>query len=202
MPAWLEPPGLSHLESVRGSEKGNRLRNWLHTNGYPLFPTQTNGLRTRSQVNGGPVYGDLNMHTVLRCHSAASSRLVGVKIGRLTQKAAQQWRPRPRWSRRCRPFARAGATGSAGIRALRSSAAAAESRIGSFSSWGWAWCSAWLLWARGDDGPALPCHGAAVSACKGRQGQQHMALACVRVPSCERLFVHGLCRASEVRCAH
>ena len=145
------------------------------------------------------------MHTVLRCHSAARSRLVGVKIGRLTQKAAQQWRPQPRWSRRCRPFGRAGATGSAGIRALRSFAAAAESRIGSFSSWGWAWCSVWLLWARGDDGPALSCHGAVASACKGRQGQQHMALACMRVPSCERLCLYMICVArsrSDVHTSH
>ena len=168
----------------------------------PECPVDKLDSRTRSQVEGEVFYGDLNLHTVIGRHSTASSRLVGVKSGRLTQKAAQQWRPRPRWSRRCRPFARAGATGSAGIRALRSFAAAAESHIGSFSSWGWAWCSVWLLWARGDDGPALPCHGAVASACKGRQGQQHMALACMQVPSCERLFVHDLCRVFEVRCTH
>ena len=64
-------------------------------------------------------------------------------------------------------------------RALRSSAQAAEWPRASYFSWGWAWCSPWLLWARGDDGPALLCHGAVASACKGRQGQQHMTLACM-----------------------
>ena len=49
----------------------------------------------------------------------------------------------------------------------------------SFLSWGWAWCFLWLLQKRKDDGPALPCHGAAASACKGRQGHQHMTLACM-----------------------
>ena len=79
----------------------------------------------------------------------------------------------------CRSFGRAGATGSAGSRALRSSAEAAEWPRASFFSSVWAWCSLWLLWARGDDGPALPCHGAAASACKGHHILQHMALACM-----------------------
>ena len=163
MPAWLEPPGLSRSESVRWSEKDHRPRNWLWTNGCPWFSTQTSGVRTRSQVNGGPAYGDLNMHTVIRRHSTASWRLVGVKGGHLPQKAAQQWRPRPRWLSRCRSFGRAGATGRAGSRALRCSAKATEWPRASFFRWGWAWCSLWLLWARGDDGLALPCHGAVAS---------------------------------------
>ena len=142
------------------------------------------------------------LHPVLRRCSAASWRLVGVKGGHLPQMATHQWRPRPRWSRPCRPFARLGATSRAGSRVLRSSAEAAEWPRASFSSWEWACCFLWLLQKRGDDAPVLPCHGAVASACKGCQGQLHMTLACMSVLSCERLFVHDLCRAFEVRCTH
>ena len=148
------------------------------SNGVPACPIDKLDCRTRSQVNGELFYGDLNLHTVLRRHSTASSRQVGVKGGHLPPKAAHQRRPRPRRSRWCRPFGRAGGTGSAGVRALGSFAEAAEWPRASFLSWGWAWCSLWLLWVRGDDGPALTCHDAVGSACKGRQGWQHMALAC------------------------
>ena len=190
-PGKLAPPPTARTNEVPGA-----------ANGVPACPADKLDCRTRSQAIGGVFHGDLNLHAVPRRHSTASSRLVGVEGGHLPQKAAQQWRPRPRWSSRCRSFGRAGATGSAGSRALRSSAEAAEWPRASFFSWGWPCCSLWLLQKYGDDGPALPCHGAAASACKGHQGQQHMTLACMRVLSCGRLFVHDLCRAFVVRFTH
>ena len=157
----VSPGKLASPATARKAMAGAR------TSGVPACPVDKLDCRTRSQANGELFCGDLNMHTVIRRLSTASWRLDGVKGGHLTHKAADQRRPRPRWLRNCRSFGRAGATGSAGSRALRSSAEAAEWPRASFFSSGWAWCSLWLLWARGDDGPALPCHGAAASACKG-----------------------------------